>query len=158
MLTNLVLLGTFIGLQLAPDMIAPIVATKAYTKHEEVVLEVYREPDAVLTGWLSGFAWEPHKYTMEYRLLQNHVQWGADAYIATGSCEYVGWTGVMCYRDLDLCLDVQVFDCSGKWDGGVVDGKSVLSEAGYAAELDWASWNTYPHGKVEIELFNTVGE
>lgn len=115
-------------------------------------LEVEKQYTVELVGWLSAYDEMPSKYTLEYRKAAGHVNWGSEVYIATGNCEYVGWTGIMEWIDTGHEVTVQVFDCSGEWDGGIVDGKSVLNEAGYAAELDYASYLVYPLGKVRIQL------
>ena len=110
----------------------------------------------ILEGWLSAFDREPPEGTLAYRLEVGDIQPGYDTYIATADCGLIGKTGVLTYVESGMQLSVQVFDCSGEWDGGVVDGVSTLTEGGYAAELDYASWQAYGLGRVRIELSMSV--
>lgn len=106
----------------------------------------------ILEGWVSAYDKEPSEGTLAYRLEVGDIQPGYDAYIATADCGLIGKTGILTYTANGRQLTVQVFDCSGEWDGGVVDGVSTLTEGGYAAELDHASWQAYGLGRVKIEI------
>lgn len=102
-------------------------------------------------GWLSAYHPVPSAATMAYRYDLNHVQWGADAYIAVADCSLIGHTGTMEYIESGLVLDVQVFDCAGA-DGVDENGEALITKAGFIAELDAASHEHYGLGKVKLTI------
>ena len=110
----------------------------------------------VLTGCLSAYAEEPSVGTLEYRISTGDIVARHDAYIAVGDCSMIGKTDVMTYIETGLELDVQVFDFSGLWDCGVVDGESTLTAGGYVAELDYAAWQAWGLGRVSIEFVDAA--
>lgn len=146
MIANMMLAAAMMTMPIAPKHNISLELSQLYKAHEKVEI----------VGWLSGYDEEPSYHTMMYRYTTGDIQIGsAEVYIATADCSLVGKTGNMYMLDSEEVYTVQVFDCSGAWDGGVDEnGQSVLTKGGYAAEVDYASRLAYPlvGEKVKISL------
>ena len=112
-------------------------------------------PEAhTMTGWLSAYDQEPSEGTIAYRcntgdLPCDDVEAWPDVLIAVADCSLIGKRGTMTYEDSGLELSVIVFDCSGH---DVEPGTAVLTAAGFVGELDYASWQTWGLGRVEVVI------
>lgn len=93
-----------------------------------------------VNGWLSAYDETPTVATIEYRQEAGEIPEdlsGYDGVIAVLNCDYIGKEAVL-YSG-EHRLDVIVFDCAGKSDGGykwMIDN-NIVAEVGYGIRVQY---------------------